>query len=211
MAIKIRDVERRFISRELRVAKRDDGAPIIPGYAAVFDKLSEDLGGWQEIIRPGAFSAVIGGDVRALVNHISEMVLGRTAAGTLALEEDDIGLRYEILPPDTQYARDLMTSIERGDVSQSSFSFSTDDSDPEYVVWHPGTKDSLPLREVLRMAALYDVSPVTFPAYPTTSVGVRDMAKQLAGQATGENIEPSRQAARRLLARRRLLELKDRD
>jgi len=197
------DIERRYLRRELR-ATGEAGARKITGYASVFNTLSEDLGGWREMILPGAFTkAIAEDDVRALNNHNPEMVLGRLAAGTLALAEDETGLRYDIDPPDTQYARDLLTSIERGDVDQSSFSFRAVEES-----WrNPTPEQPLPVR-IIHEARLYDVSPVTFPAYPQTSVAVRDMAKQLAGQATGDLIGPYRQVVRRLSAMRRELELK---
>ncbi len=173
-------IERRFLARELR-AERSDGQPAkIAGYAAVFNSLSEDLGGFREVIMPGAFSqAIQEDDVRALFNHDSSLILGRNTAGTLILSEDDVGLRYEITPPDTQYARDLLVSIGRGDVDRSSFGFmATEES------WkHPTDMEPLPVR-VLHRCRLFDVSPVTFPAYPETLATVRSKAIEL-GQAAG--------------------------
>lgn len=201
------DVERRFISGELRAVEKD-GQRSIVGYAAVFNQLSADLGGFREIVLPGAFTnALEADDVRALYNHDPNMILGRTSAGTLDLSEDDIGLRYEITPPDTQYARDLIVSIDRGDVAESSFSFRAIEES-----WRNPTGDQpLPVR-ILHEVKLFDVSPATFPAYPTTSAQVRDMAAQLlasAGQATGQDVDPER-AARRLALRKRQLELIER-
>lgn len=175
------ELERRFLTSELRAVETDKGKRII-GYAAVFNSLSEDLGGFQEVIEPGAFAeAVVKDDVRALYNHDPAMVLGRNKAGTLALAEDEVGLRYEVQPPETGYARDLLVSMERGDVDQSSFGFMALEDE-----WRqPGPGQPLPVR-VLKRVKLFDVSPVTFPAYPATSVAVRDMALRLSGQAAGE-------------------------
>jgi HK97 family phage prohead protease len=118
------DLERRMIATpDLRVMT--EGVPRIAGHAALFDTMSEDLGGFRERIRPGAFAASLAeDDVRALFNHAPNVILGRNRAGTLRLSEDAQGLRIEIDPPDTQAARDLMVPIARGDVTQMSFGFS---------------------------------------------------------------------------------------
>src|SRR5690625_3155533 len=109
--------ERRYHAVEMRMEGGD--SPRIVGYAAKFDRASGDLGGFTEIIRRGAFAKTIQeADVRALWNHDSNYVLGRSKSGTLRLVEDDEGLRIEVDPPDTQWARDLVKSIERGDVDQ---------------------------------------------------------------------------------------------
>ena len=196
------EIERRFVKYQLRAQTDGDKRRII-GYGAVFNSLSEDLGGFKELIMPGAFADVLGDDVRSMFNHDPNLILGRTNSGTLALAEDDIGLRYETDPPDTQYARDLEASIDRGDVDQSSFGFRVLEES-----WrHPTEDEPLPIRVIHKFQRLYDVGPVTFPAYPTTSAGVRDMAKQLltTGGATGESADPG--AAGRLALRRRKLEL----
>lgn len=156
---------------EVRAA---DGGPRIVGYAAVFDKQSVNLGGFTEIIRRGAFTKTLqdGADVRALWNHDSNYVLGRTKSGTLALTEDDTGLRIEVTPPDTQWARDLMETIRRGDVDQMSFGFRT-----VRDKWQ-SDENGVTVRELLEVA-LYDISPVTFPAYPDTQVQVRSAITEL--------------------------------
>lgn len=121
---------------------------------------------FREKVLPGAFADTIKtDDIRALYNHDVNYVLGRNKAGTLFLEEDDIGLKVRILPPDTQWARDLMVSIEWGDISQMSFGFIV-------ISDRWGTEEGVDMRELLKVK-LYDVSPVTFPAYPQTDVGVR--------------------------------------
>lgn len=136
------------------------------GYAAVFNALSEDLGGFVEQIARGAFAKTIQeADVRALWNHDPNFVLGRNKAGTLRMWEDTHGLGYEVDAPDTQAARDLAVSMERGDVDQSSFGFSTVADD-----WNLTERD-YPLRTLLEVR-LFDVSPVTFPAYEAASSGV---------------------------------------
>ena len=163
------NIERRTFTLDgIEVERRDDGSPSkIAGHAAIFDVLSENLGGFREKIAPGAFDDVLDDDVRGLFNHDPNYPLGRTAAGTLKLAVDSKGLRYEIDPPDTQYARDLAVSMERGDISQSSFAFTVekDDFDED--------EDGRIIRTIIKVKRLYDVSPVTFPAYPDTTVAVR--------------------------------------
>ena len=161
-------LERRaFDVTDLEIRSAEGEPEKIRGYAAVFDKLSVPLWGFREKIDKGAFAESIKkDDVRALWNHDPNYVLGRNKAGTLTLEEDDKGLLIEIDPPDTQWARDLVTSIKRKDVTQMSFGFETetdewDRSDEKNVV------------RTLKKVRLFDVSPVTYPAYPQTKVGVR--------------------------------------
>lgn len=158
-------IERRCMP--LAVELREDGdSPKIGGHAAIFDTPAE-IWGFEEVVRRNAFAdSVKADDVRALWNHNPDVVLGRTKSGTLTLTEDDTGLAIEIDPPDTQAARDLMVSMERGDVDQMSFGFG--------VIEERWTtrEDDLDLRELLKVR-LYDVSPVTFPAYDETDVAVR--------------------------------------
>lgn len=159
--------ERRTLHSEFRVEQREDGKKLIRGHAAVFNS-ETDLGWFRERIAPGAFSESIGkDDVRALFNHDENFILGRNTAGTLTMREDERGLYVEIDPPDTQVARDLVTSIERGDISQMSFGFQTiKDS------WETEENAAKDLR-TLEKVKLWDVSPVTFPAYQETDVAVR--------------------------------------
>ncbi len=153
-------------SIQLRAAA-DAAVRTIAGHAAVFDQLSEDLGGWRERIAPGAFArAIQRDDVRALWNHNPLYVLGRTAARTLRLSEDDHGLAVEVDPPSgVSWVADLLRSIERGDISQMSFGFRT-------ILDEWSLDGPLPVR-TLREVELFDVSPVTYPAYPQTDVAVR--------------------------------------
>ena len=158
---------RAFPITELRVS--DGDKPKITGHAAVFDKLSLNLGGFREKIAPGAFGKSIEkDDIRALWNHNPDYVLGRNKSGTLILSEDNKGLAIEIEPPDTQWARDLMETIRRKDVDQMSFAFATIKDNWE----HTEGKDSI---RTLLEVDLFDVSPVAFPAYPQTDVKVRSV------------------------------------
>lgn len=164
------DRERRFVAfDELCVEQREDGKRMIRGHAAVFNQLSEDLGGFREQIAPGAFAeAIKSDDVRALFNHNPDYILGRNLSKTLRLVEDARGLAIEIDPPDTQIARDLMVSMERGDVTQMSFAFSVR---PNGQNW--AKDDAGQVVRTLTKVRLYDVSPVVYPAYPQTDVAVR--------------------------------------
>ncbi|MDE2442556.1 MAG: HK97 family phage prohead protease [Betaproteobacteria bacterium] len=166
--------ERRFYGDaklEVRRAGTDAKATTLRGYAAKFDVLSENLGGFREQIAPGAFSDVLTNDVRALFNHDANAVLGRTTSGTLRIAQDDTGLYYEVDLPDTQAARDLLVSIERGDVNQSSFGFRVA---PNGDTWDENDEGTI-IRTIKKFGRLYDVSPVTIPAYPDATVGVRSM------------------------------------
>lgn len=166
----MKDIERRhFVLDQVRVEAREDGKRRIVGHAAVFNQLSEDLGGFREQIAPGAFAEAIDkDDVRALYNHNPDFILGRNLAGTLKLAEDARGLAIEIDPPDTQIARDLLVSLDRGDINQMSFGFSVR---PDGQNW--AKDDAGQVIRTLTRVRLYDVSPVTFPAYPQTDVASR--------------------------------------
>lgn len=161
-------IERRvFDVSELRL-DAEENTRTIRGYAAVFDAMSQPLYGFREVIRKGAFKKTVReSDIRALWNHDPNYVLGRKSARTLRLEEDDKGLLTRIFPPSTTWASDLLQSIERGDVSQMSFGFRM-----VKERWGEPGKDGLPVRELLEVQ-LFDVSPVTFPAYQQTEVHVR--------------------------------------
>lgn len=159
-------LERRYFPFELRAADEGDGN-MLAGYAAVFDELSVEIWGFREKIAAGAFADTIAvDDIRSLWNHNTDWVLGRTTNETLRLSEDETGLAVEIDPPDTQIGRDAVVSIRRGDVSQMSFAFAVLDQK-----WDIDENEQY-IRTLLRVK-LYEVSPVTFPAYPATSIAVR--------------------------------------
>lgn len=168
------EIERRNIDQiEFRLVQDENKKPKIEGHAALFEKLSEPMFGFREKIASGAFTnSLRKDDIRALFNHDANYVLGRNKAKTLKLREDDLGLYIEIDPPDTQWAKDLQESIRRGDISQMSFGFITLKDEWQ----HTKGKDSI---RTLLEVKLYDVSPVTYPAYPETSVKVRDYINAL--------------------------------
>jgi HK97 family phage prohead protease len=183
----VKGIERRAIAAEFRV--EGDEKPKIVGYAAKFNTLSEEMGGFREKIAPGAFKdALRVSDVRALFNHDPNIVLGRNKAGTLELIEDEIGLRYEITPPDTQTAKDILESIKRGDVTQSSFAFTML---PGGIAQWEDKPDGSSIRTIIKVAELFDVSPVTYPAYPDTESGIRS-AEQIFKEHQAEAVSPAR-------------------
>lgn len=164
------DIERRYLPAELRT--EDAAQPTIEGYGAIFNSFSDDLGGFVEKIAPGAFDGRLQDDVRALFNHDERYVLGRTTSGTLHLAVDDNGLHYKALPPDSQTIRDLVLEpMRRGDITQSSFSFTILDDD-----WQ--VENDRVLRTIHSVKRLYDVSPVTYPAYPDASSQIAQRALQ---------------------------------
>lgn len=177
-----RKIERRWTTGEVEVREKG-GKATIEGYAAVFEKLSQNLGGFVEEVGRSAFNKTIKeADVRALINHDENLVLGRNRSGTLDLSVDESGLYYRVLPPDTTYARDLMVVMERGDVNQSSFAFYTMNDD-----WGM-TEQDFPKRSLLEVS-LVDVSPVTYPAYLDTQSGIRiDRSAALEGLAKRANV-----------------------
>lgn len=162
LTFEIRELKKNDIDNTIRVA----------GYAAVFDKPSENLGGFVERIKPGAFSETLKdnrSDPRLLWDHNSQYVLGRRSAGTLTLNEDVKGLAFEAILPDTTYARDLSVLMERGDVREMSFGFNVIRDE-----WSDLDKPTVK-RDVLEVR-LIEISIVSFPAYPQTSVKLRDFA-----------------------------------
>ena len=156
-------VEQRAYDGELKAAVE---GRTVEGYASVFNSMSEDLGGFREIILPGAFSEVLDNDVRALYNHDSNYLLARTTSGTLELKEDDKGLYYRFEMPNTSYGNDMLELFRRGDLSQSSFGFTV-----EKDSWR--MEEGQHVRYIERVGSLFDVSPVVFPAYASASSGLR--------------------------------------
>ena len=155
-------VEQRAYEGELKAVE----GRTVEGYASVFNSMSEDLGGFREIILPGAFSEVLDNDVRALYNHDSNYLLARTASGTLELKEDDKGLYYRFEMPNTTYGNDMLELFRRGDLSQSSFGFTV-----EKDSWK--LENGQHVRYIERVGSLFDVSPVVYPAYTAASSGLR--------------------------------------
>lgn len=166
-------IERRYLTiAEVEIREADGKPPLIRGYAAVFDRESQDLGGFREIVKPGAFRASLDAkdDVIATIDHEPSRLLGRRASGTLDLIEDERGLRFEVQPPDTTYARDLAASMRRGDIKGASFGFIVNRDGQQWLT----TRDGQRVRE-LRSVRLLDVAVVGNPAYPDASAAVRSL------------------------------------
>ena len=155
-------MEKRIFNIETRAEETEDGNKIIFGHASMYNTRSENLGGFFEYIEEGAFTPELieKSDTRALINHDQNLILGRTTSGTLRLNADETGLRYEFDVPETSYGKDLVVSMERGDITQSSFAFTVADDD-----WSTDD-DGNNIRTIKKIDRLYDVSPVTYPAYP---------------------------------------------
>lgn len=160
---------------ELRAGgKAQENAGKFTGYAAVFGPLSNDLGGFQERIAPTAFDDALKSgkrDIRALFDHATDKVLGRQSNGTLKLGVDETGLRVEIDPPSgVSYVEDIRKLIARGDISQMSFGFYTQDDSWDY------RSDGQVIR-TLNKLELVEVSIVSIPAYNDTSIGLRRLSE----------------------------------
>ena len=177
---------------ELGVQDRDDatGLPTLTGYAALFNRETELFPGFRERIAPGAFARSLkeNADVRALVDHDSSRILGRTKAGTLDLTENRKGLKVVITPPETQVGQDVVTNIRAGNLDQMSFGFRAKKDSFEQ------SKDGLTVTRTLKDVDLIDVSIVTFPAYSDTSVAVRSMETW---KETAEDVGKARMAQMR--------------
>lgn len=157
----------RCVPAQMQARSESDG-PVIACHFAVFNTPTELWPGCIEQIAPGAFASSLGGDVRALIDHETRLVIGRTTAGTLTLREDDIGLYGEIKINEADSdAMNLYARVQRGDVSQCSFGF--DIVAEDYVMGSDGQTCTWTIRDVI----LYEVSIVTFPAYEATSAIAR--------------------------------------
>ena len=160
-------MERRALAAPPEV-RADDGAMVARGYAALFNS-EADIGGYfREVIAPGAFTETLkNDDIRALIDHDTGRVIGRSSAGTLRLKEDDKGLSVEIDLPDTTDGRDLAVQLERGDISGMSFGF---------IVRHDEWDEtSDPPTRTIHAVDLREVSAVAFPAYGDTEIALRSL------------------------------------
>ena len=161
---------------------RADGGRTVSGYAALYNSESEDLGGFREVIAPGAFRSVLqkSPDVILNFNHDANYILGRTSAGTLQLREDSRGLHFEADLADTQLIKDVVLSpMQRGELSAMSFAFMVDRNGQTWDTDATGSRK----RTITNFAGLMDVSIVATPAYSGTSVSARSAREILAEDA----------------------------
>lgn len=152
-------------------AEEENGSRIIEGYFVLFNEKAELWDNCYEMIMPSAFDETLGNDVRALWNHNTQYVLGRTANGTLEIRVDGKGVWGKITLPDTTYAKDLYELVKRGDVNQCSFGFNILDEEWEQMT------DGSELFKV-RKVDLHEISVVTFPAYEGTNVSARQAQRK---------------------------------
>ena len=187
--------------RGLSLEKREDSGDVITGYAAVYNSDSLDLGYFTEVIRPGAFRRAVADqqDVRALLDHDSGKIIGRTKAGNLSLSEDYNGLRVTLTPTDTEDGRTALEWVRSGVVDGFSFGFET-------VSDKWGTKDGRAYRELLDVN-LFEISLVAFPAYPATTAAVRSEDLASAQSIWDERLKAEAEAARKMRSINRRMRL----
>ena len=155
------DMEKRVFNIKSKIEKRKDGKEVVIGHASIYDSRSENLGGFYEYIAKGAFTdeLIVKSDVRALINHNPDKVLARSTSGTLKLQADSKGLRYEFPIPETSYGKDLAINLKNGNITQSSFAFTVKEDD-----WTTDD-DGNDIRTINTIDRLFDISAVTYPAY----------------------------------------------
>lgn len=163
-------------------ASPDPESRKVSGYAAVFNKDSEDFGWFVERIHPDAFNEADMSDVRALINHDPNLILARTP-DTLALSVDNTGLKYEFDVPETTRGNDFLEELRLGLITQSSFGFTV--KGQEWIE----EKGEVPVRVITKIDRLFDVSPVTYPAYPDTTVAKRSLDQKREKQTPSANDE----------------------
>lgn len=160
-------MERRALTERPEVRASDAG-PVAAGYAALFNVETDIGGAFRESIRQGAFADTLKeSDVRALIDHDTGRVIGRSGSGTLRLVEDEKGLSVEVDLPDTSDGRDLAVQLERGDITGMSFGFRVLQD-----MWD--LTGDFPIREIMKVE-LYEVSAVAFPAYDDASIALRSL------------------------------------
>ena len=165
---------------DVDVESLDTRGRTVTGYASVYGQLSDDLGGYREQIAPGAFKDVLNADVRALLNHDPNEVLGRTKSGTLRLFDEPNGLRFELDLPDSPLGQNVRTAVSRGDLDGASFRFEVGDE-----AWDGDT------RTIKNVKALHDVTLATYPAYPAASVELRTKPATTREETAMEDTTPS--------------------
>ncbi|HMY34817.1 MAG TPA: HK97 family phage prohead protease [bacterium] len=164
-------IERRYFDSNFEVRKMDDGKHRVCGYALRFG-VSYDMGWFTEEISRTALDNADMTDVRILFNHDPNQILGRTSAGTATVRVDDNGLWYEAELPNSPNGENVRVALERGDVTQSSWGFMLRyDDNTQGDLWQ--RKNGKDHRTITDVSAVFDASPVTFPANPETSAAKR--------------------------------------
>jgi HK97 family phage prohead protease len=160
-------LEKRTLTRPLEM--RADGADRkVGGYAVVYNSptvIGDDF--FTEVFLPGAFTEAVREDVVALFGHDRNRVLGRTTSKTLVLREDNVGVAFEVVLPDTTDGRDLAVSVERGDIRGNSFGF--------IAVKETWDETVTPPQRSIHKASLIEISPTAFPAYDDTTIAMRSL------------------------------------
>ena len=180
----------------------------LTGYGIVYDKETQLYDDLYEVIRPGAASEVLARspDIKCALNHNLQYLFGRTKNGTVTIEEDAKGVRYTATPPDAQWAKDAMASIERGDIDGSSFTFGVKPQDEKLTQRDDGTF----LREIFKFSRIGEMGPVTDPAYLDTTAEARAKAEYdslTAPLRTQDDAEKIAETKRTLDLRKRKLNL----
>lgn len=192
------NIETRVIPTTVEIREEDDSNKVyVEGYALKFNQRSNNMGGWFEVIKPESLNedVLANSDVRALINHNENQILGRSSKGTLELSIDETGLKYRFeLNTNLSYAKDLLINLREGNIDQSSFAFTIS---PEGEQWVIDTDDSI-VRNITSISRLYDVSPVTYPAYENSNVGVAERSflkfkKELEDEKTKDEEEDLKQ------------------
>ncbi|MFP7237470.1 HK97 family phage prohead protease [Bacillus altitudinis] len=179
-----KEKEVRLLTSPIEIRSDGEGqAEYVEGYALKFEKWSERLGWFKEIISRNALESTDLSNVIALFNHREDFPLARNTvsgeSGRLELEIDGIGLKFRFKPSDTSYARDLMENIRSGVINQCSFAFSLDYNDQEPDEWRINEDEDIYERRINNIHRIYDISLVTTPAYSDTEavVGARSLEK----------------------------------
>lgn len=187
-----KEIRQNNVIFELR--EDDNKQTHLQGYAIVFDKLSENLGYFREIIKKGALDEADMSNVVLDINHDFDKILARnnteSGIGSLVLTIDDKGLYFDAIPTDTSYARDLLANMEAGIINKCSFMFTLDYDDNSSREWDWDTtgERGYDIRRVNKIKALYDVSIVTNPAYEDTSCNTYKRAKEKFNNANRKEI-----------------------
>jgi len=197
-------------AEELEIRAEQEGKPKrISGYGIVYNRETQLYDDLYEVIRPGAASEFLSTnpDIKCCLNHNRDRIFGRTKNGTVKLEENSKGVKYTAKPPDAQWARDAIASIERGDIDGSSFTFAVLPQDEKVTKRSDGTY----LREIFKLSRIGEMGPVTDPAYLDTTAEARakeEYESLTASLRTQEQADEIADIMRTHGLRRKRLELK---